>query len=108
MKQTFNLSEEKKARFASQNTVSMTLRQELEMVHLEKKELQEKIERLNKEIVKSTEDTPQTDYHKAIKDLKYKLERKEKEAKEQEEIISNIKQSHSATQNRLNIKTDEL
>lgn len=108
VKQTFNLSEDKKQRFSAQNTVSMTLRQELEMVHLEKKELQEKIERLNKEIVKSTEDTPQTDYHKTIKDLKYKLERKEKEVKEQEEIISNIKQSHSATQNRLNIKTDEL
>lgn len=57
IKQNFNLSEEKKSRFVRQNKVMMTLREELEEVHLEKSVLQEKIDRLNKELMK-TDDAP--------------------------------------------------
>lgn len=77
--QNFHLSQEKKDKFMSHNKVMWTLREELEEVHLEKQVLQDKIDRLSKELMKNTEDTSQTDYQKTIKDLNWKLTQKQKE-----------------------------
>ena len=69
--------------------------------------LQEKINSLNRELMKTSEDTVTTDYAKKIKDLNYELSRLNKELNYEKEQKDNINTSFNKVNQQLSIAKDE-